>query len=69
MNPGTTQIQSNNLKVMSDQLNHECLLNKKYSLYSTYCTDPQLKSLCTQAAETHKQNFNELKSFFDSRNQ
>ncbi|MBV1821441.1 hypothetical protein [Clostridium cochlearium] len=66
MNSGNMQIESNNLKVISDQLNHECLMNKKYSLYSNYCTDPQLKNLCTQAAMTHKQNFNELKAYLDS---
>lgn len=66
MNSGNMQIESNNLKVISDQLNHECLMNKKYNLYSNYCTDPQLKNLCTQAATTHKQSFNELKSYLES---
>lgn len=66
MNIGNKQIESNNLKVISDQLTHESLMNKKFNLYAQYCTDESLKNLCTQAASTHKQNFNDLKSYLDS---
>jgi hypothetical protein len=60
------QLESNNLKVIEDQLNHEALMNKKYSEYSGMCNDAQLKDLCTQASQVHKQNFNSLKSYLDS---
>lgn len=60
------QIESNNLKVLSDQLNYESLLNKKFNEYSSMCTDTQLKDLCNQASQVHKENFNTLKSYLDS---
>lgn len=66
MNNGKKQIKSNNLKVIHDQLTYESLLNKKFNEFGQVCSDPQLKTLCTQAAEVHKQNFNTLKSYLDS---
>jgi len=60
------QLESNNLKVIQDQLTHEALMNKKYSEYSSMCTDTKLKDLCNQASQVHKQNFNSLKSYLDS---
>lgn len=66
MNNQSPQIESKNLKVIADQLNYECLLNKKYNLYSEYCTDTQLKTVCNEASCTHKNNFNALKSYLDS---
>lgn len=60
------QIESNNLKVIKDELGYEALMNKKYTEYSNQCTDAQLKKLCTDAGNVHKQNFNELKSYLDS---
>lgn len=60
------QIESNNLKVLEDQLNYEALLNKKYSEYSHRCTDTQLKSLCNDACKVHRDNFNTLKTYLDS---
>ncbi len=60
------QLESNNLKVIEDQLNHEALMNKKYNEYSGMCNDTQLKDLCNQASQVHKQNFNSLKSYLDS---
>ncbi|CAM2964730.1 hypothetical protein HAHI6034_12480 [Hathewaya histolytica] len=66
MNNNAPQIEDKNLSVIKDQLSHECLLNKKYSLYSEYCTDQNLKNLCNEAATVHKQNFTELKNYLDS---
>ena len=60
------QLEANNLKVIEDQLNHEALMNKKYNEYSGMCNDTQLKNLCTQSSQVHKQNFNSLKSYLDS---
>lgn len=65
---GTTskQIEANNLKVIKDQLGYEALLNKKFHQASELCTDGQLKSLCNEACQIHKQNFNSLKTYLDS---
>lgn len=64
--PNSKQIEANNLKVIEDQLTHESLMNKKFNEYAGICTDTNLKNLCTQASQVHKQNFNSLKSYLDS---
>ncbi|MBU3100738.1 MULTISPECIES: hypothetical protein [Clostridium] len=66
MNTENKQLESNNLKVIKDQLGYESLLNKKFNEYGTQCTDQNLKNLCTEASNTHKQNFNTLKTYLDS---
>lgn len=66
MNAGNKQIESNNLKVIKDQLASESLMNKKFSEYGQMCSDPQIKSLCSQSSEVHKQNFTNLKTYLDS---
>jgi hypothetical protein len=60
------QLDSNNLKVIKDQISYEALLTKKYNEYANMCTDQNLKNLCTQASQTHKQGFDSLKSYLDS---
>lgn len=60
------QLDAGNLKVIKDQLEYESLLNKKYNEYSGICNDPQLKTLCNEASATHKDSFNNLKSYLDS---
>jgi hypothetical protein len=65
-NSGNKQIESNNLKVIQDQLGYEELMNKKFNEYSSSCTDTQLKSLCTESSKVHKQNFTNLKNYLDS---
>ena len=65
-NTENKQIESNNLKVIKDQLGYEALLNKKFSEYSSALTDQNLKNLCNEASQTHKQNFNTLKTYLDS---
>ncbi len=66
MNQGTKQIHENNLKVIKDQIGYETLLSKKYSESAQFCTDAELKNLCNEACDTHKQNFTELKAYLDS---
>lgn len=66
MNSTNKELDDNNLKVIKDQLHYESLMNKKFNQYSTYCVDPQLKSLCNDASSVHKQNFNDLKTYLDS---
>lgn len=65
-NTENKQIESNNLKVIKDQMGYESLLNKKFSAYSSQCTDANLKNLCNEASQTHKQNFTSLKTYLDS---
>ena len=55
-----------NLKVLEDQLNYEVMMNKKLSQYAEYCGDPQLKSVCRQGAQRHKQNFDDLLQYLNS---
>ena len=66
MNAGNKQIESNNLKVIKDQLASESLMNKKFNEYGEMCSDPQIKSLCSQSSGVHKQNFTNLKTYLDS---
>jgi len=65
-NNSDKQLEANNLKIIKDQLESEALLNKKYSEYSQRITDPQIKNLCDQGCQIHKQNFDNLKTYLDS---
>lgn len=65
-NTQNKQIESNNLKVISDQISYEALMTKKFTEYGQMCTDNQLKTLCTEASNVHKQNFTNLKTYLDS---
>jgi len=60
------QMESNNLKIVKDQMESEYLLNKKYTMYSNKSSDEQIKNLCNQASQIHKNNFSSLKSYLDS---
>lgn len=65
-NTENKQMEANNLKVIKDQLGYESLMNKKFNEYSSQCNDSSLKSLCTDASQIHKNNFNRLKTYLDS---
>lgn len=60
------QLDASNLKALEDQLHFESVMNKKADRYSQYCTDQNLKSLCSNLAQTHKQNFNDLFNYLNS---
>lgn len=60
------QLEEPNLKVLSDQIGYESLMNKKCSEYANQCQDAQIKGIFNEAAQIHKQNFNNLKSYLDS---
>lgn len=66
MNVQTGQIDSNNLKVLEDQLNYESLMTKKFSNYANSCTDTELKNLCQQSSQKHKQHYSELLNYLNS---
>ncbi len=59
-------IDSNNLKVLEDQLNYESLMVKKFNHSANCCTDTELKGLCQQASQKHKQHFDELLNYLNS---
>lgn len=59
-------LDSNDLKILEDQLNYEALMTKKFSTYAGYCTDTELKNLCQQASQKHKQHYNELLNYLNS---
>lgn len=63
---GNKKLDSNNLKVLEDQLTYESLMTKKFSSYAEYCSDTQLKNLCLSASQKHKQHYNELLNYLNS---
>lgn len=65
-NNQSMQIESNNLKIIKDQMESEYLLNKKYNMYANQSNDQQIKTLCNEASQVHKQNFSNLKTYLDS---
>ncbi len=60
------RLDSNNLKVLKDQLNYEATMNKKASQYASFCNDHELQMLCNDLAENHKQNFTDLLNYLNS---
>lgn len=60
------QLDVPNLKVLEDQLNYESMMSKKLSQYAEYCTDPELKNVCQQGSQRHKQNFSALLNYLNS---
>lgn len=60
------QIESNNLKIIKDEIAGEALMNKKFHQYAEMSSDQQIKDLCNEACAVHKQSFNNLKSYLDS---
>ncbi|MFL0196619.1 hypothetical protein ACJDU8_13785 [Clostridium sp. WILCCON 0269] len=60
------QLDAGNLKVLKDQIGYEALMNKKFNDCSGRCSDAQIKTLCNEAAQVHKQNFTSLKTYLDS---
>ncbi|MFZ7121049.1 MAG: hypothetical protein ACOWWH_08885 [Eubacteriaceae bacterium] len=59
-------IESKNLEIIKDQMEAECLLNKKFNVYSGQAVDNQMKTLFNEASQIHKQNFTSLKTYLDS---
>lgn len=57
---------SKELSYVEDILNAEKVIVTKYQDYANQITDPNLKSLCTQIASKHMQNYNNLFSQLNS---
>lgn len=67
-NNQAAMIASKNLSMLEDQLNYEALSNKKLSVYADYCQDQNLKNVCQNAAQMHKQHFDQLLTYLNSHN-
>jgi len=48
------------LTAISEQLSAEQILVKKYKMYATQCTDPQLKTKCEEVAAKHQCHYTNL---------
>ncbi len=48
------------LKAIEDQLSSEQLMIKKFKSYAQSAQDPQIKTVCEQAAALHKNHFDTL---------
>lgn len=48
------------LSLLADQLGCEQNLIKKYKMYATQCSDPQLETKCQQIAAQHQGHYNTL---------
>jgi hypothetical protein len=66
MNQNQPQIESKNLTMLQDQMNHVALAYKKCDLYSTYLTDPNLKDLACSIAQHHKNHFSDMMNYLNS---
>lgn len=60
-------IDNKDLSVVQDQMYSEALAYKKCSVYSSWFTDPSLKNLASIAAQHHKQHFDALQSYLESK--
>lgn len=56
-------ITSKELSALDDQLSMEQVLVKKYRTFANQCSDPQLKTKCTQIADRHQTHFNTLMNY------
>ena len=54
------------LSILQDEMHSEALLYKKCHVYASYFSDPQLRSLASNAAEHHRRHFDALKGYLDS---
>lgn len=48
------------LQGIEDQLGQEQILIKKFKMYATAATDPQLKTKCEQIASQHQNHYTRL---------
>lgn len=63
---GTPQLESKNLMILEDQMNHEALAVKKCEMMATTLTDPQLKGIAQAIAQHHRQHFDKLLNYLNS---
>lgn len=54
------ELTTKELGSLTDQLVREQVLVKKYKMYGTQCSDPQLRAKCEQVAARHQNHYNTL---------
>ncbi len=62
---GLPQIESKNLSLIEDQMNHEALACKKLESYASQFQDAQLKQHAAQLCQHHKAHFNSLYQYLN----
>jgi len=62
---GLPQIESKNLSLVEDQMNHEALACKKIGSYATQFEDPQLKQHAQTLGQRHRSNFEKLNQYLN----
>jgi hypothetical protein len=67
-NTAQSMLASKNLTILEDQLNYEALSTKKLNLYSSYCSDPNLKNVCERAEQMHRKHFDILYDYLNTHN-
>jgi ferritin len=60
------QIESKNLDIVKDQMNHEALAYKKCTVYAQYFTEQPLRDMANSMAQHHKQHFDALNTYLNS---
>jgi hypothetical protein len=55
-----------NLSILEEQLSRESLMISKLRQYSRQCRDPELKNLCSNLAQKHKNHYEALLSYIVS---
>ena len=59
-------IDSKNLDIIKDQMQHEALAYKKCKVYSEILSEQPLKDMACTFAQHHKQHFDALQNYLDS---
>ena len=54
------------LGIIEDQLIHEALAYKKWTVYETSFTDNQLRQIAQRTAQHHRQHFDTLQNYLNS---
>lgn len=57
-----------NLDILKDQMYHEALAYKKSKVYSELFTEQPLRDMASTLAQHHRQHFDALQNYLDSRN-
>ena len=61
--PYDLPVSTKNLENLEEMMRQEALACKKCAQYSQFFSDTQLKGMCSQLHEHHKQRFNTLYSY------
>ena len=62
----STPLDVKDLGILQDELIHEALAYKKWTVYQDTFTDTQLKQIAQRTAQHHKQHFDSLQNYLNS---